>query len=192
MSGRPAVLDLSNAVILDTETTGLDDVAEIIEISIIDAQTGSVLIDTLIRPVHPVQEGARSVHRITDEMLANAPAWPAIQDQVAAIPTTRTVIIYNAGFDLRMLRQTAAHHGLELIDHVGHRCAMEWYSHFFGAWNDYHESYTWQKLAYAAQDMGVEVVGAHRSLADCMTTLGVICAVNAELSEGKNGNLSTN
>ena len=38
---------------LDTETTGLDGQAEICELSVIDAG-GSVLMDTLIRPLQPI------------------------------------------------------------------------------------------------------------------------------------------
>ena len=44
-------------VVFDTETTGLRTSAEIVEISIISV-TGAVLLDTLLRPVHPIPEEA--------------------------------------------------------------------------------------------------------------------------------------
>ncbi|HHQ4784521.1 TPA: hypothetical protein ACSPZU_004090, partial [Aeromonas veronii] len=44
---------LLNCNILDTETTGLDDQAEIVEISIID-QLGKVVFDSLVKPQKPI------------------------------------------------------------------------------------------------------------------------------------------
>ena len=43
-------IDLYDAVILDTETTGLSAHDEICEVSVIDALTGQPLLDTLIKP----------------------------------------------------------------------------------------------------------------------------------------------
>lgn len=42
----------ANALILDTETTGLEEHAEIVEIAVID-YTGAVLLETLVRPDGP-------------------------------------------------------------------------------------------------------------------------------------------
>ena len=43
----------SDFVVLDTETTGLDSRAEIVEISIIDKH-GNTLFDSLIKPKNPI------------------------------------------------------------------------------------------------------------------------------------------
>ena len=48
---------LLNCHILDTETTGLDNQAEIVEISII-AQQGQVVLDTLVKPLRPIPADA--------------------------------------------------------------------------------------------------------------------------------------
>ena len=44
-------------VYLDTETTGLDEQSEIVEISLIDSD-GSVLLDTLVKPLERIPAGA--------------------------------------------------------------------------------------------------------------------------------------
>lgn len=62
-------------VILDTETTGLDTMAEIVEISII-ASDGHVLLDTLIRPSNPIPPAATAIHHISDLMVVAAPTFP--------------------------------------------------------------------------------------------------------------------
>lgn len=58
---------MSNYIILDTETTGLDNTAEIVEISVINDQ-GEVLLDTLIKPTKPIPGDATAIHGITNEM----------------------------------------------------------------------------------------------------------------------------
>ena len=58
-------------VFLDTETTGLNDLAEIVEISILD-DDGLVLLDTLVRPRRPIPADAIRIHGIRNEMVAEA------------------------------------------------------------------------------------------------------------------------
>ena len=67
----------ANALILDTETTGLGDDAEVVELAVIDC-AGAVLLDTLVRPSGPVPAEAAAIHGITDAMLADAPTWSEI------------------------------------------------------------------------------------------------------------------
>ena len=161
--------------ILDTETTGLDDSAEIVEISIID-QNGSVVLDTLVKPLNPIPAEVTAIHGITNDMVANAPTWASIHDRVLAILTSKPLVIYNADYDLRMLAQTAELYGLRnsLIG-LSAGCAMSAYAEFYGEWNEVRGDYRWQRLTNAAYQQGVVVAGqAHRALADVRMTLGVI------------------
>jgi hypothetical protein len=82
------------AVILDTETTGL--AGYVVEIAVLDAATGDVLLDTLINPGCPVQPGARWVHGISDDQLAGAPPLAGIWPRLLAVTAGRTVLAYNA------------------------------------------------------------------------------------------------
>ena len=43
----------ADPLILDTETTGLDERAEVVELAAINAR-GEVLVDTFIKPAHPL------------------------------------------------------------------------------------------------------------------------------------------
>jgi DNA polymerase III epsilon subunit-like protein len=57
---------------INTETIGLDGV--VVEIAVIDAATGEVLLDALVNPDGvPVEDGARAVRGIPDDALAGAP-----------------------------------------------------------------------------------------------------------------------
>ncbi|CUU60778.1 Exonuclease [Parafrankia irregularis] len=111
---RRARADLSPgaAVVIDTETTDLDGI--VVEIAVLDAATGAVLVDTLVHPDGvPVAAGARAVHGITDEALADAPRWADIADEVLSTLAGRRILAYNASFDRARIAATHAHAGLD-------------------------------------------------------------------------------
>ena len=171
-----------DALFLDTETTGLHAGAEIVELTLIDSR-GQPVLDTLIRPERPIPPALTRIHGIDKAMVARSPRWPDIHEQLLELIEGRLVVIYNAEFDLRMLAQAASQHRLpwpEVVrragamarlenDTVAH-CAMLEYARFYGASR-------WQSLGKACQQQGIEVVGAHRALADCRMTLGVVRAM---------------
>jgi hypothetical protein len=109
-----ADLEPGAAVVLDTETTGLDGV--VIEIAVIDAATGQVLLDTLVNPGGvPVEDGARAVHGISDRELAAAPCWADVVPAYLAAVAGRRVLAYNAAFDRERIAVTHARAGLRAM-----------------------------------------------------------------------------
>ena len=170
--------------ILDTETTGLDDMAEIVEISAIDRH-GNVLFDSLVRPRNPIPEEVTAIHGITNSMVATAPSWPDVYAALSKAIQGRALVIYNAGFDVRMIRQTCTQYGLEdLTESSRVLCAMVLYSEYWGEWSARYGTYRWQTLSAAAVQQRITIDGqAHRSLADVKTTLEVIKSVAGLLSD---------
>ncbi|MGH1280407.1 3'-5' exonuclease [Bacillus basilensis] len=61
-------------VILDTETTGLTQRDQIIEICVNDL-TGKILLNPLVKPTINIPAEAASIHGITNEMVDDAPSW---------------------------------------------------------------------------------------------------------------------
>ena len=195
-------LDLTDAVILDTETTGLDYDDQIIEIGIIDAMTGGVLFHSLVKPFNcAISPEAQAIHGISEEMLAGAPGWLDIHDQVMSILTTRKVIGYNVDFDLDKMRSSWAAPTWEnpidrkatmaeadafsaaMNDISKHALdVMYWYAQFAGHWHHYFKNYTWVRLAGAySSECGKDPKDLHGALADCAATLEVIQAVNEKI-----------
>lgn len=166
---------------IDTETTGLGDDAEIVEICIID-RSGRILLNTLVKPTKPIPDEAIAIHGITNEMVAFAPAWTDICGAVEELFRRFGFVIYNADYDIRLIRQTYDLSGgtsdagpWMLADHAV--CAMKLYAEYRGEPGKYH-GYKWHKLVDAAAHEGVVIEGlAHRALADCRMTLGVIKAL---------------
>lgn len=165
-------------VILDTETTGLER-GEIVQIALIDAD-GTVLLDTLVKPVNAIPPEATAVHGITDADVVDAPTWAEVTLEVQRILTGRNVIIYNAVYDRKMMHQSAEAADLLKVDwkELGQFwCAMEAFAEIFADWNDYRQSYRWQKLSKAAMCYAVKESGAHSALGDCLTTLAIVRAM---------------
>lgn len=168
---------------LDTETTGLDDRAEICDISVID-HDGVVLFDTLVRPTIPIPAEATAVHGIDDALVFGAPTFADIAGRLAALVSGRWVVIYNAEYDLRLLNQSARANRLagqqfsntlkgSALDLAV--CAMVMYAAFYGEWNEYHGNYKWQSLGKAAIQCGLKIPeDLHRARADAELTRQVV------------------
>lgn len=150
--------------ILDTETTGL--AGEVIEIAIIDG-LGNPVLDTLIRPSRDfeIHEEAMAIHGITPDMVENAPTLGEIWGEVEKAIAGKTLIIYNAAFDVAQL-EFSLHEKLDfgavclLKDAV---CLMKQSAPYFGEWSERHKSYRWQPLG-----------GNHRAMGDCIAALELL------------------
>jgi len=155
-------------VYLDTETTGMHDGAEIIEICIVDYD-GRVLLDSLVKPRQTIPRDAIKIHNITNALVQDAPAWPDLWPQVQGILAGRSVGIYNVDFDLRLLKQS--HHQAGLTwQPVGASafCIMKLYAEFYGDWNRSRQSFRWQSLDRARNQCGLTLPNSHRARADTL------------------------
>lgn len=153
------------ALILDTETTGLGDDAEIVQVAILTTD-GRTVLDSLVRPTRPIPPGATAVHGITDEIVRVAPDWRALWPAIAQVLGGRVVVVYNAAYDTRLIRQSCMLAEIRAsIDRVAEwHCAMLPYAAWVGDWNSYRGNYRWQKLPS----------GDHSALGDCRATLTVL------------------
>ena len=166
-----SLLDRRDVLIVDTETTGLDGTAEIIEIAMLDT-TGEPHFEALALPAGRVPAAAAAVHGLTREALeaGGARPWPAIHGAVVErLLEARYVLAWNAPFDRRMLQQTAKRHGLPPT-----RCT----------WLDLLPDYRAMRkgrgrnrLEQAAAREEVTAGTAHRAMGDCRTVLAVMRAV---------------
>ncbi len=161
-------------VYLDTETTGLDEADEIVEICIVDDR-GAVLVDSLVKPRGRIPADVVRIHGITNEMVRHAPAWPELWPAVEQALAGRPVAIYNADFDLRMMRQSHRKHRMEWTGRgVSGLCVMRLYADFHGEWDGRHRGYRWQTLEDAGCQCGIALPNAHRARADALLARAVL------------------
>ena len=106
------LLGRADVLILDTETTGLRERAEIIEIAVIDT-AGRERFHSLCKPQRRVPKSATEINNITNDMVANAKKWKDIHGTIdKLLRKSKYVLAWNADFDEMMLRQTAERYHL--------------------------------------------------------------------------------
>lgn len=173
------VVNARNFVVLDTETTGLGNEAEICQIAIIDAD-GKTLLDTLVKPKRSIPTDATKIHGITNDMVKGARDWLNTNEQVWQILHGRDVITYNASYDFRLIEQSEkACEPFALSDWhtISRVCAMDAYSEHVGEWDDYHSKWRSHKLIKAAGAAGYSLpkgMKPHTALSDCLMCLSVV------------------
>ncbi len=123
----------SDALIVDTETTGLlqHPKAEVIEMAILDMK-GRLLYESLFRPKFPIPQRTIEIHAISAKDVHRAPTFDVEHERIAAILKGRTVIAYKAQFDQGMLRRTSHFYRLPPPD-CRWECAMWNYKYFLAS-----------------------------------------------------------
>jgi CBS domain-containing protein len=164
-----------DAVVLDTETTGLDaKTARIIEIGLLGRGI-DLSWSSLINPAIAIPAASTAIHHITDAMVAQAPGFAAIWPQTETLIGGKVVIGHSLGFDLAILKRECERAGLTWR-------APVWLDTRFLAiildarLPDF-------SLAALASWLGVNVTGAHRALGDCEATLAIFNAMIPRLRE---------
>ncbi len=100
------------AIVLDTETTGLDvRSARIIEIGL---HGRHVALDwsSLVHPGGPIPERSSAIHGIDDAAVADAPPFATVWPEAEALIGARLVLGHSLGFDMAILRRECTAAGL--------------------------------------------------------------------------------
>lgn len=160
--------DVEGTVILDTETTGLGSRDEVVQIGVL-GMDGAVLLETLVRPVRARMNGkALRVHGIREEQLMRERPLNQIEPELVKVLQGKQVIVYNADFDRRMLRQSAmvaeCNDLLQMLRPARWVCVMRTYA----------RGGRWKKLSVACWEQRVEVKQAHDALGDCRLVLALL------------------
>ena len=109
---RPA-----RAIVLDTETTGLDvKTARIIQVGAVGIRQGELVageeLDRYVDPGVPVPAASTAVHGITDADVKGAPAFAAINAELDGFVRERILVGHSIGFDLAMMKAECERAGI--------------------------------------------------------------------------------
>ncbi|HAF1611166.1 TPA: 3'-5' exonuclease, partial [Salmonella enterica] len=143
-----------------------------LEIGLVNA-CGDLIYETRLKPTVSIDPAAAAVHGISEAMLVDAPAWPDIAQQLQHHISRRPLVIFNADFDMRILKQTAAAHNdpSNWLDTLTVYCAMRLAAGYYGPTNRYGTI----SQASAASQAGLNWSGrAHSAVADAVMTAGVV------------------
>ena len=102
-----------DAIVLDTETTGLDARnARIVQIGALRLSGGILRtedrFESLVNPGGPIPKTAIAIHGITDDMVATAPAFPDVAPDLEAFAGRAIVVGYAIHYDLAVLEREYA------------------------------------------------------------------------------------
>lgn len=155
-------------LVLDTETTGIDDEAEILQFSAIWG-TGRIAMNIYIKPTYVRRwDEAMEVNHITPAMVADSPKMRDLKPKIEALLDRAKVIVgYNLPFDLRMLEQN----GVKFPWNAEYIDIMLPFAEIYGESSRYYGGFKWQKLITCARYYGYTEEGWHDSLADAKATL---------------------
>jgi DNA polymerase-3 subunit epsilon len=152
-------------VILDSETTGLYQ-CEAVELAVIDGNKKKLL-NSRIKPNQPIEKQAIAIHKISNKDVESAPKFEELYPILKKIVNEKTVLIYNAAFDTRVLDYACELANLPLLE-FKYICVMHLYAEYYGSWHSYHQSFTWQKLPG----------GNHSALGDCLAVHALLEAMS--------------
>lgn len=177
------LLNRGDVLILDTETSGMDSSAEVLEVGIIDT-CGREMLHCYSLPEGSIKRKAIEVHGLDRKSLnqLGAESWQYVHEDVwGLMADAYAVVMYNAEFDIRILCQTAAIHSLPTYDFSVH-CAMLAYANYRNEINPRYNNPRWHTLESALKHEGVVAKQEHRALSDCHMVLALMRAVAGDLS----------
>jgi len=171
-----AVLELQ-PIFLDTETTGTGQIDRIIQVGIVNAK-GETLFESLVNPGMLIPSESSAVNGITNEMVLNAPVWTQIWPDVEAILKGRVIGIYNADFDLRLLRQTNKAYGLPMSIETNQAfCVMKLFAAVYGEGNARNNGFRYQKREFAGNFLNIPIPNSHDAIDDARLTAALTRAI---------------
>jgi len=168
-------------VFLDTETTGFGSDDEVVDIAIV-ALNGDVLLNELIKPTKAIPADANAIHGITNKMVGSAPTWEEMWPEITGALSGKNVAMYNVEFDFRLMRQSTEKHTIEWEPPNNKNIdVMHLFAEYFGNWDEYHQSFTWQKLETAGRYFNIDLPNSHRALADTLLTREVFLRMGEDV-----------
>ena len=172
-------------IFIDTETTGFLPTDVVIEIGVVSLN-GETLYESLFKPGIPIPKDSIAIHHITEEMVANAPSWKDTWDDLQLVLEGRFVGMYNAEFDLHIIKQTHSRYWLDWpMDDEHFFCVMRLYAAFYGEVirirpermyrlhkreKDVSKGYRLHKLEAAGAACGIPLPNSHRAVDDALLT----------------------
>ncbi len=153
-------------IILDFETTSLDtDIADIVEVGIIDAVSKSPIFASRVKPAKPLSDKSKSFLGLDDSDLEVAISQRTMLKLIKDILNhSSELIIYNAAYDYNLLIALYGRVLGEDWSHANVTCAMEIYRQYLGVEK-------WVKLPNTSGMDG------HSAIADCISTANLLTKI---------------
>lgn len=163
----------------DTETSGrFPLVAEVVELAAVKWRGGKIIetFETFIRPTRPQDAKAISIHKITDEMVAQAPLMKDVLPRfLEFIGPDSILVAHNAPFDMGFLALEFEKYGIPLPSNKVICTSLLSLKT--------HPDLTSHRLVYLVSHFGIQVANFHRALEDSRACMEVAVKLMQALGE---------
>jgi DNA polymerase-3 subunit epsilon/CBS domain-containing protein len=169
-----------DAVVIDTETTGLDPRnARVVEIAAVGVTGGcldsSLSTRHLVNPGEPIPAAAARIHGIGDAAVAGAPAFAEVWPRFAEYIGSQILIGHSIGFDLAVIKRECERAGVAWQP-------AEWLDTRLLA-QIAEPALADHSLETLASWLGVEITGRHSALGDASLAATIFCALVPKLRD---------
>jgi len=153
---------------LDVETTGLrPDLGDrVVEIAVVRAQGDSEVtrFSSLVNPQRRLNPEVTRINGITPDMVTDAPLFSDLLEQLLPLIEDVVLVCHNAPFDLGFLETELRRTGAGtwdgvVLDTLAFARRQYWFRR--------------NNLSAIASQLGIHIPGAHRALADALTTQAI-------------------
>lgn len=170
-----------DAVVIDTETTGLDPrKARLVEVAAVRIASGRIesaqSFRRLVNPGEAIPRETTAIHGIDAATVKDAPSFPEVWPEFSAFVGSAVVIGHTIGFDLAVLQRECERAGL----HWQRPRTLDT-QHLAQVIEPRLSGYSIEQLS---QWLGVEVANRHSALGDALTTARIFEALIPKLREG--------
>jgi DNA polymerase-3 subunit epsilon len=172
--------------LIDVETTGRDaSVDRVVELGIVIARGGAAVDrkNWLVNPGRPIPAEASAVHKITDDVVKDAPTFDAVARDIAAALAGCIPAAYNAPFDRAFVHAEVARAAFSLSSEdvpPAMRRDVEWIDPLIWA-REIQRDEKSRALGDVAARLGIALANAHRASDDAEAALRVLFALGKDV-----------
>lgn len=153
--------------VFDLETTGFNPKFDkITEIAVVKVKNGELIDEftTFVNPERSIPENVQELTHITEEMVADAPTIKEVLPKFLEFVGDSILVAHNARFDISFILHYAKELDLKVENNVIDTLTMA---------RELYETFENHKLGTIAENLGIELEGAHRAINDTRATAKV-------------------
>jgi DNA polymerase III subunit epsilon len=164
---------------LHSKTTGALELAEVVEIAILDS-SGKPLVDELIKPKRHIRATATEEHGVTDDMVDYAPRWAEILPRIEEVLIGKKVCVYDLASELLALQNSYQNiHQRWVLDTSNFYSLMD----LFSRYHNERDPRTGQLLTYTLEEaaklvgLDIEIIAYRRAHEDAWLMRAILSAI---------------
>ena len=154
---------LNSFVVIDTETTGLSDGYQVIEIAVVDMNE-NILLSERVKPSIAIEQNAAKVHGISESELSDVESFDSITKKLMLVIQGRRIAGYNLPYDTEAIYNSAIATDADIkIDNEA-LCVMQYANTIFKLTKS-------MKLTELCEAFSISTSNAHSATSDALMTV---------------------